>query len=513
MEKIKEKLKSVRVKLFITLACVIMLIIAFLIIVNNVVFSQFFIFSKTRALEEVFDKVDNYYNNLSNIDIQNELEKIAIKNNFDILIKDDQNVNVYTSNKDFFSTLGQMNEMSNRFNTDSAQTLVETPKYTIKKIKNIQNQITYILLSGILDNNYQLYIRIPITAIEESVKISNNFLYLMAGIAILIAAVMVSFVSRKFADPILELNKIAKKMANLDFSHKYRITDADDEINNLGKSINQMSDKLETTINQLRNTNIELEKDIEEKSKIDEMRKSFISDVSHELKTPIALIQGYSEGLLENVNTDDESRKFYAEVILDETNKMDKLVKQLLELMKLEYGKREFNDKKFNIVELEKEVIRKSKVMIEEKNIEIKFNANEEINVIADDFYIEQVITNYVTNAIKHVEEVNGEKYIKVENEINSEKNKVKIKVFNTGKNIKEEYMNKIWNRFYKIDESRNRNDGGTGIGLSFVKAIMNNYENNYGVINKENGVEFYFELDYNFCHFGDASKKNHNVK
>lgn len=167
----------------------------------------------------------------------------------------------------------------------------------------------------------------------------------MAGFAILIAAVIVSYVSRKFTDPILELNDIAKKMSNLDFSHKYRIKDVDDEINNLGRSINVMSDKLERTINQLRNSNIELEKDIEEKSKIDEMRKSFISDVSHELKTPIALIQGYSEGLLENVNTDEESRKFYAEVILDETNKMDKLVKQLLELMKLEYGKRQFNDK------------------------------------------------------------------------------------------------------------------------------------------------------------------------
>lgn len=100
-----------------------------------------------------------------------------------------------------------------------------------------------------------------------------------------------------------------------------------------------MSDKLESTIKQLRETNSELEKDIEEKSKIDEMRKQFISDVSHELKTPIALIQGYAEGLIENVNNDDESRKFYAEVILDESNKMDVLVKQLLELMKLEYGK------------------------------------------------------------------------------------------------------------------------------------------------------------------------------
>src|SRR5699024_8761032 len=125
---------------------------------------------------------------------------------------------------------------------------------------------------------------------------------------------------------------------------KYRLTDTDDEINELGKNINTMSDKLESTIKQLRENNSELEKDIEEKSKIDEMRKQFISDVSHELKTPIALIQGYAEGLIENVNTDEESRKFYAEVILDESNKMDTLVKQLLELMKLEYGKREFNN-------------------------------------------------------------------------------------------------------------------------------------------------------------------------
>ena len=226
------------------------------------------------------------------------------------------------------------------------------------------------------------------------------------------------------------------------------------------------------------------------------MRKSFISDVSHELKTPIALIQGYSEGLLENVNTDEESRKFYAEVILDETNKMDKLVKQLLELMKLEYGKRQFNDKKFNIVEVEKEVVRKSKVMLEEKKVKIEFNLSEEINVFADDFYIEQVISNYITNAIKHVKEIDGKKVISIVNEVNIEKNKVRVKIFNTGENIAEEHINRIWNRFYKVDESRNRTDGGTGIGLSFVKAIMNNYGNRYGVTNKDDGVEFYFDLD-----------------
>lgn len=208
------------------------------------------------------------------------------------------------------------------------------------------------------------------------------------------------------------------------------------------------------------------------------------------------MIQGYSEGLLENVNTDEESRRFYAEVILDETNKMDKLVKQLLELMKLEYGKRKFIDEEFNIVELEKEVIRKSQVMLEEKQVEVELDLSEEINVIADDFYIEQVITNYLTNAIKHVESVNKNKVIRITNEVNVDKNKVRVKVFNTGKKIGEEDLNRIWNRFYKIDESRNRGDGGTGIGLSFVKAIMTNYKNDYGVINKEDGVEFYFELN-----------------
>lgn len=498
MEKLKNALKSVRVKLFMTLSFVILLIILFLILVNNLVFGKFYLYNKTKALKSVYEIVNDYYTNSQNIDLETQLEKIAINNNFDILIRNNQNVNVYTSNRDFYSALGQMNEMTSRFNTDSGEILENSEDFNIKKIKDNKTGITYILLSAILDNGYLLYIRIPITSIQESVKISNNFLYLMAGFAILIAAVIVSYVSRKFGDPISELNDIAKKMSNLDFSHKYKITGADDEINNLGKSINAMSDKLEKTIKQLRRTNIELEKDIEEKSKIDEMRKSFISDVSHELKTPIALIQGYSEGLLENVNSDEESRKFYAEVILDETNKMDRLVKQLLELMKLEYGKREFEDKEFNIVELEKEVVRKSQVMLEEKQVEVKFKTSEEINVFADDFYIEQVISNYLTNAIKHVKEVEGEKYIQIENEVNIEKNKVRVKVFNTGDNIAEEDIARIWNRFYKADSSRNREDGGTGIGLSFVRAIMSNYGNVYGVINKENGVEFYLELDLN---------------
>lgn len=271
----------------------------------------------------------------------------------------------------------------------------------------------------------------------------------------------------------------------------------DDEVDNLGKSVNELSRELEDTIKKLKKNNLELERDIEKKSKIDEMRKQFISDVSHELKTPISLIQGYAEGLVENVNSDEESKNFYAEVILDEANKMDKLVKRLLELMKLEYEEKSFNDKNFDIVELINEVIRISKVKLEEENIKVEFNEKDPTYVFADDFYIEQVFTNYFTNAIKNVTEVNGKKEIRVNIKKAENQGKVRISVFNTGNKIEEEQLERIWNRFYKIDESRDRSKGGTGIGLSLVKAIMSKYNNSYGVKNVKNGVEFYFELNY----------------
>lgn len=507
MENFKNRFKSVRVKLFASLCIVVILIVLFLIIINNVVLEGFYLYSKTENVKMVYEKINQYYNDIglngnSIIDIEEELNKISIKNDFDILIKNNDNILLYSSDKDLNTAIDKINDIitKNRniglnYEPDKDVVIYKKDKVVIRKIVDSKSSINYIFLTAQLDNEYILYIRIPISSIQESVKISNNLLILIGGISIIIAGIIASFISRKFTEPITELNDIATKMAKLDFSKKYIEKDTDDEINNLGKNINVMSDKLESTIKQLRTTNVELEKDIEEKSKIDEMRKQFISDVSHELKTPIALIQGYAEGLVENVNTDEESRKFYAEVILDEAEKMDTLVKQLLELMKLEYGKRDFNNSKFNIVELIDEVIRKCKVMLEENKIDVKFDNDKPTYVYADDFYIDQVITNYFTNAIKHVEVVNGKREIRIELE-QKFNNKIRIKVFNTGKKIKEEDLERIWKRFYKVDESRNREDGGTGIGLALVKAIMNNYDNDFGVVNHEDGVEFYIELD-----------------
>ena len=492
-----KQLKTVRSKLFFTLCVVVLSIILFLILVNSFVLGKYYQYTKSNQLKTLYNNINEYYNSDREIDnFKDELDRISIKNNFDIIIKDKSDNAIYLSNKDFLSNIKVIIDFWGMNKQQEYKILEKTDKLEIRNIRDTETSANYILLSGKLDNGYGVYIRIPISSIQESVRISNRFLYLIACIVIVVGGIAIIYISKTFSSPISELNNIAKKMANLDFSHKYIVTDDNDEINELGESINLMSEKLEKTINQLRNTNIELERDIERKSKIDEMRKSFISDVSHELKTPIALIQGYSEGLLENVNTDPENRKFYAEVILDETNKMDKMVRQLIELTKLEYEKREFNNRSFNIVELEKEIVRTSQVMLEEKQTQVEFDTIDNISVFADDFYMSQIITNYLTNAIKHVREVEGEKYIKITNTIIPEKSKVRVTIFNTGDNIEKENLSRVWNRFFKVDEARNREDGGSGIGLSIVRAIMNNYGNDYGVENKYNGVEFYFEVD-----------------
>ncbi len=497
MSRIREKLKSVRFKLFLIMCIVIIFIVCCLIIINSIVLGSFYAYSKVVTVRNVYNKINDYYANVnSNMNLEEELRNIAFKNNFDIAIQTDNNIILYSTDKDFITAIDTVMNMNQMEESNEPNVIYRDSNMVIRKIAGSNSSMSYMLLSGELVNSYKLYIRIPIAPIEESVRISNSVLVFIGCITIIVSGIIASVISKKFTDPILELNGITNKMAKLDFSQKYRIKDTDDEINELGKNINTMSNKLETVINQLRDNNIELEKDIEEKSKIDEMRKQFISDVSHELKTPIALIQGYAEGLVENVTTDDESRKFYAEVILDESNKMDKLVKQLLELMKLEYGKREFNNEKFDLRELVNEVIRKCDVMIKEKGIKVNFNVKEPIYVFADEFYIDQVVTNYFTNAIKHAEEVNGRKEINIYIEKIKNKKNIRVYVYNTGENIKEEDLERIWKRFYKVDSSRNREDGGTGIGLALVKAIMNNYQNEYGVHNKEDGVEFYFDLD-----------------
>lgn len=490
----QEKKNSIRIKLFLTLTITIIVIIICLVVINSVILEKYYIYSKENDLLDAYDKINYYFNNQDDETEDNISEEIALmenNNGFEILITDKNNKTVYMSNQNFIPNyMGVIIKKEFLYNANAIYT---GEKIIINQARDITTGYNFIYLTSTLDNDYKLYIRVPIASIKESAKISNKFLQLVGCFTVIISGIIATVIAKRFTDPILQLNQITNKMAKLDFSEKYKQTKSNDEIDNLGKNINAMSETMEKTIKQLRNTNIELEKDIEEKSKTDEMRKQFISDVSHELKTPIALIQGYAEGLVENVASDEESKKFYAEVILDESNKMNILVKRLLELIKIEYGELEFNNTEFDLTELISEMIRKSNIMIQEKQVPIKYDKSKKVIVCADEFYIEQIISNYFTNALKNVEEVYGRKEIVIN--VEQREKTTRVSVFNTGANINEEDLDRIWKRFYKIDESRNRQQGGTGIGLSLVKALMERMKKDYGVINREDGVEFYFEI------------------
>ena len=224
---------------------------------------------------------------------------------------------------------------------------------------------------------------------------------------------------------------------------------------------------------------------------LDDSRQEFVSNVSHELKTPIALIQGYAEGLTEGMCEDEESRNYYCEVIMDEANKMNKMVKQLLTLSSLESGSDRTVMERFDLTELIQGVINSARIMVQQAEAEVKFECSGPVWVWADEFKIEEVVTNYLSNAIHHA---GGEKKIVIR--ITRDGDKVRVSVFNTGTPIPEEALPNLWMKFYKVDKARTREYGGTGIGLSIVKAIMDAHHESCGVENWENGVEFWFTLD-----------------
>ena len=492
----KHLFSRLQFKMFLLVAVVVAMTVGFLLIVNSVLSEAFFYNNRLYLSIKEFDKIKQNEIFVDTHDFQKILEKSAIDNNYDVVIVDKDNNLVYATRDNFVSNFEEIPKIKYEvnysiFNQDTI--MYSKDNVTVRKIQDKVNGLNFILLDGQLDNGNKVYIRMSTSTIEESALISNQSLWIISLVSLAMSCVIIVIITGKFTKPISDLNEIATNMANLDFSKKYKPQNTNDEIDKLGNNINALSDSLEDKINKLRKSNMELERDIEAKAKIDEMRKTFVSDVSHELKTPIALIQGYAEGLVDNVVTDEENRKSYAEVILDESNKMDVLVKRLIELIKLEYDDIKLNNTKFDIVELINETVRTSNVMLSENSIEVKFDEKDPKIVYADDFYIDEVIRNYFTNAIKNCVEKNGKKEIRIV--IKDVGEKYRISVFNTGNNIAEEDIPRIWNRFYKVDKSRERSQGGHGIGLSLVKAIMNKYNSSYGVKNRQDGVEFFFEI------------------
>ncbi len=379
---------------------------------------------------------------------------------------------------------------NNRNQRDTPTIIEEEDNYIIQSTQEDASSRKYYELFATLDTGGIVLIRMSVENFQESISISNKF-YLLIGIALLVVTTLtIIFVTRRYTKPVLQLAGISRKMSELDFDTKYE-GHRNDEIGVLGESMNELSHKLEKTISDLKSANLQLHQDIAKKEEIDNMRKEFISNVSHELKTPIALIQGYAEGLQEGIMENPEDMQYYCGVIIDEAGKMNKMVKQLLNLISLEQGNAPVEMERFDIACVIQGVIDTMKLQCDEAGVRVDFHQEKPVEVWADEFQIEEVITNYVSNALHHVDEKK-----KIQVSITEKNDIVRVSVFNSGKPIPDEDIEQIWTKFYKVDKARTREYGGNGIGLSIVKAIMERHKKEFGVMNHSDGVEFWFELD-----------------
>ena len=411
---------------------------------------------------------------------------------FDYMLKSNTKLLLYSSlGMNQNSKVESSNIYSDYINADKSgdAASVKTDSYEIEKVNVKRLGASYIYLAGTFKNGDHILIRASFSSITESAALSNQFFLYISLAAALIGFVVMYFVSNRFLGPITVLTNIAKRMSELDFTAKYEVK-TEDEVGVLGNSMNMLSETLEQALAELKEANTELKKDLEKKEQIDAMRKEFLSNVSHELKTPIALIQGYAEGLMDNINDDEESKEFYCEVIVDEARKMNQMVKKIMDLNQLEFGYNTLTMEHFDIIAMIRAVIAKSDILLKQKEINLAFDEDAPIYVWSDAYMSEEAFTNYLTNAINHAD---GEKLIRVF--YTRSEDKLRVSVFNTGQPIPEEDIEKIWVKFYKVDKARTREYGGSGIGLSIVKAIMDSFHQRCGVINHEDGVEFWMEL------------------
>lgn len=550
---------SIRFKITLLFAGIICILIVMLLLFNITFSEKFYMKDKQEAMlnayESIDDACDQYSSgSLADTDLKNNLEQVSTSKGMSVIIVNSDWTTFYVStqgdemmlerlkksifNNDIFQGIsdksssaqqgqpdasndgngdvtdkqpddmdggdeadknnGKKNppekiiDMSGNGASETREILYQSDRYTVQKVYDNRLLDDYIELWGTLNNGNFILIRTPIQGIKDNVHISNTFITYI-GIGTLIIGIVAAFVlSSYISRPIKQLSNIAERMSELDFDVKYDGKDKG-EIGLLGNSMNNMSKKLEENISQLKAANLELQRDIDKKEKLEQMRTDFLSNVSHELKTPIALIQGYAEGLKEGITDDPESMDFYCSVIMDEAAKMNDMVKRLLTLNQIEFGEDELVMERFDINELVKSVASANELRASQKELKITCDIKDTpLYVWADEYKVEEVITNYISNAINHC---CNENIIKVAvGQIDKEN--VRVSVFNTGKNIPEEDIEHIWEKFYKVDKARTREYGGNGIGLSIVKAIVESMGKKCGVNNLPDGVEFWFDLD-----------------
>lgn len=490
---IRQSIKlKIRSKMTLLIFILITLAISATWLLNKYFLTSYYIHSEKNFLKEVYYDIQEKSKDNNN-EMYNDIYSLSYSRKASIFVADIILHRDQYRIKNYFSSVNPSGLEFDSFNTLvlNAINKIDVKKINYNILVNYDEILSenFLILQGMLDSDTFIVVRLPVKDMEENAVISNRFLFYCGLFVILIGAVSTYFISRRITKPIQEIALVAQNLIGQRFDMKVKMI-TNDELGDLGNNINLLSAELEETISNLKQANLELQNDILYKTEMDEIRRDFLSQISHELKTPIALIQGYAEALDEDVLTDDENRKYYSEVIIDESRKMNELVSKLLTLNQLEFGKKELHIVNFNIIDVIASRIEAFHSQIDEKNLKVHFDSQSSVFVWADELMLEEVINNYLSNAIQHTD---SGRTISIYYQC--EGSHVRIFIRNEGNHIPEEDIPNIWTKLYKVDKARSRDMGGIGLGLSIVAAIMNAHGKSYGVHNVENGVEFYIDL------------------
>ena len=486
-------MKSIKAKIFIIFLSVVVLAVGLIILLNATLFLKYSIYQNEKTFMKIAFDIIPYAKGKGDWEIMDYFRDNYIETGIEFAVipmgmKPPPHL--------------QMKPIKPHSGSDFQPSPLDPLEYqSLKKASVSGNELDFGITLGSLGQKKNLELTIdlsdgrtimlvkPIGILTENVEMSNNFIMMASLIAIIIGGLLVYLLVDKQTKPILSLHKQTEKIARLDFSDRFNVN-GKDEIAKLGDNINHISDELSKNINALKRANDKLQSDIDILKEVDEMRKQFIAAVSHEFKTPIGVIQSYADGIKYDIADNEDERKSYIDIILDESNRMTDMVKDLVQLMKLGLNEYKIEKETVDLAEYLLEIQNRYKGIIKEKNITLIVKKAPSMKVLMDISRITQVVDNFISNAINNMPK-NGIITVGAE-EVDEG---IRINVKNTGSHIDKEKLPYIWDSFYKIDKSRSRDMSGSGLGLSIVKGIMEAHGGKYGAENTDDGIIFFLIL------------------
>ena len=492
---------SIGRKLFIYVFAIIFSLIGILYILNETVLPTFYLQSKKHVLVEQAEKIvayqsagyDLHYNDIERIG-RNQGTEIAIYNGDDVLYEPymDNDKDSLIGSKE--ATNSGVDENKNKKSPkvkwwQRSQNMDITAEGAFSTEIDPATHVESIIYKQLLNNGDVVAIRIAVGAIEDSIRITNTFLLIVSLIFIAIASILTYILSKKFTNPIIQMQQITQKMSDLKFD-EYCDVKSKDELGILSENINTLSNRLATALSELQEKNEKLVIELAKERQLDTMRRSFVSNVSHELRTPLSIVESYAEGLSLNVASDEKSRTEYCEIIIEEITHMTNLIDTILDLSQIETGVLKLRLTRINPVDEIQKIVQLYQVFAEQKGGKIiaQYDEDGAYMIETDHIRFQQILRNYMTNALTHaVDGTNIMIHQFIEND------KVRIEISNEGVKLTTAEMKNIWNEFYKKDTDRNRDQKQYGLGLSIVKGIVMLHKRaEYGVYQTDKGMCFW---------------------